>query len=154
MIILAKSTIEQTIQIIPRVYETSVTIKLRDDSTNNVVSIILPSASVNGNYLDLSSIFNLTENRFYDLEVYHIKGSYDEFKKRVISSGGTFENSACLLSFLEAENLVKTSDLEIIYKDRIFCTNQDIDQLNNNYYDLNLGEYSDYNGYDNTYLVI
>ena len=46
MIILAKSTIEQTTQIIPRVYETSVTIKLRDDSTNDVVSIILPSASV------------------------------------------------------------------------------------------------------------
>tara|TARA_R110000850_G_scaffold234087_1_gene359067 strand:- start:1016 stop:1480 length:465 start_codon:yes stop_codon:yes gene_type:complete len=153
MIILAKSTIEQTIKIIPRVYETSVTIKLRDDSTNNVVSIILPSASVNGNYLDLSSIFNLTENRFYDLEVYQIKGSYDEFKQRVILSGGTFENSACLLTFLEAENLVKTTDIEIIYKDKIFCTNQDIDQLNNDYYNLNLGEYLDYNGYDNTYLV-
>ena len=131
MIILAKSTIEQTIKIIPRVYSTSVTIKLRDDSTNNVVSIILPSASINENYLDLSTIFSLVENRFYDLEVY----------------------SACLLSFLEAENLVKITDIEIIYKDKIFCTNQDIDQLNNDYYNLNLGEYLDYNGYDNTYLV-
>lgn len=45
------------------------------------------------------------------------------------------------------------SNGEVIFKDRIFCTDQDIDQLNNNHYDLNLNEYLDYNGYDNTYLV-
>ena len=45
------------------------------------------------------------------------------------------------------------SNGEVIYKDRIFCTDQDIDQSNNDYYDLNSNEYLDYNGYDNTYLV-
>jgi hypothetical protein len=45
------------------------------------------------------------------------------------------------------------SNGEVIFKDRIFCTDQDIDQLNNNHYDLNSNEYLDYNGYDNTYLV-
>ena len=45
------------------------------------------------------------------------------------------------------------SNGEVIYKDRIFCTDQDIDQLNSDYYDLNSNEYLDYNGYDNTYLV-
>lgn len=45
------------------------------------------------------------------------------------------------------------SNGEVIFKDRIFCTDQDIDQLNNDYYDLNSNEYLNYNGYDNTYLV-
>lgn len=46
------------------------------------------------------------------------------------------------------------SNGEVIYKDRIFCTDQDIDQSNNDYYNLNSNEYLDYDGYDNTYLVI
>ena len=45
------------------------------------------------------------------------------------------------------------SNGEVIFKDKIFCTDQDIDQLNNDYYNLNSNEYLDYNGYDNTYLV-
>lgn len=45
------------------------------------------------------------------------------------------------------------SNGEVIFKDRIFCTDQDIDQLNSDYYNLNSNEYLDYNGYDNTYLV-
>ena len=45
------------------------------------------------------------------------------------------------------------SNGEVIYKDRIFCTDQDIDQLNSDYYNLNSNEYLDYDGYDNTYLV-
>jgi len=45
------------------------------------------------------------------------------------------------------------SNGEVIFKDRIFCTDQDIDQLNNDHYDLNSNEYLDYDGYDNTYLV-
>jgi hypothetical protein len=45
-------------------------------------------------------------------------------------------------------------DGEVIYRDRIFCTDQDLDQLiNNQYYELNEGQYTFYNGYDNTYKV-
>jgi len=42
---------------------------------------------------------------------------------------------------------------ETIYRDRIFCTDQTIDQSNNDYYDLNEGEFTTYNGFDNTYTV-
>ena len=52
---LIPSTNSQTIKIIPRVYATSVTIKLRDDSTNSEVEIT-PTATVNKNYLELSSV--------------------------------------------------------------------------------------------------
>jgi len=67
----------QTIKIIPRVYSTSVTIKLRDDSTNNEVTI-LPTAIINKNYVELSNVYTLIEGRFYDLKVYNGQGSITE----------------------------------------------------------------------------
>lgn len=67
----------QTIKIIPRVYSTSVTIKLRDDSSNDE-TIILPSAIINKNYVELTNVFTLVEGRFYDLKVYNGQGSVTE----------------------------------------------------------------------------
>jgi hypothetical protein len=58
----------QSIKIIPRVYSTSVTMDLRDDSTNTTVSIT-PTATKVGNYIQLSNVFDLKEGRFYDLKV-------------------------------------------------------------------------------------
>ena len=41
-----------------------------------------------------------------------------------------------------------------IYNDKIFCTDQDVDQLNqNDYYKLNKDQYTFYDGFDNTYTV-
>ena len=153
MKVLSTSTNTQTIKIIPRVYDTSVTIKLRDDSTNDEVSFVLPTAIINKDYLELSAIFNLKEGRFYDVKVYQIKGSYEEFRERVISLGGTFENNTCLLTFLESEDLVNTTDLDIIYKDKIFCTSQTINQDTNDYYSVNKNEYVNQSG-NNDYIVL
>ena len=74
---LLPTTNAQTIKIIPRVYSTSVTIKLRDDSTNDE-TIILPSAIINKNYVELTNVFTLLEGRFYDLKVYNGQGSVTE----------------------------------------------------------------------------
>jgi hypothetical protein len=74
---LLPTTNTQTIKIIPRVYSTSVTIKLRDDSTNDE-TIILPSAIINKNYVELTNVFTLVEGRFYDLKVYNGQGSVTE----------------------------------------------------------------------------
>jgi len=143
----------QTIKIIPRVYATSVTIKLRDDSTNDEVSYILPLATINKNYLELSAIFNLKEGSFYDVKVYQIKGSYKDFKDRVIALGGTFEDNTCLLSFLESENLINTTDLDIIYRDKIFCTIQSTDQSNNEHYTVNKDEYKEQSS-NNDFIIL
>jgi hypothetical protein len=41
-----------------------------------------------------------------------------------------------------------------IYNDKIFCTDQDVDQLNqNDYYKLNKDQFTFYEGFDNTYTV-
>ena len=143
----------QNINIIPRVYATSVTIKLRDDSTNDEVSYILPLATINKNYLELSAIFNLKEGSFYDVKVYQIKGSYKDFKDRVIALGGTFEDNTCLLTSLEADGLINTTDLDIIYRDKIFCTVQSTDQSNNEHYTVNKDEYKEQSS-NNDFIIL
>ena len=45
----------------------------------------------------------------------------------------------------------------VIYKDKIFCTNQTVNQANNDYYTVNSGEYTTPTGddkYDNDYIII
>ena len=118
MIILTTSATAQSLSVIPRSYESTFTLSVRDDSTNVEKTYSITNAVNSGNYLNFNNIFDpiLVENHFYDL--------------KLISNG------------------------EVIYKDRIFCTDQDIDQSNNDYYNLNSNEYLDYNSYDNTYLVI
>lgn len=152
MKVLTTSAEAQTLKVIPRVYTNSVTIMLRDDSTNDEVSFILPTCEIKGDYLDLSTIFSLKEGRFYDLKIYEIRGSYKEFKNRVISLGGTFTNNTCLLSFLQAQDLVNQSELDVIYKDKIFCTDQTINQNTNSYYSVNKNTYINAPS-DNDYII-
>ena len=117
----------QTIKIIPRVYSTNLTIKLRDNSTNEVTTILtippegIPSAQKVGNYLEIIALFTLVENRFYDLTIYN--------------------------------GILNLTDLDIIYKDKIFCTSQDIDQNQNEKYSVNKDEYVSKGG-DNDYIII
>lgn len=112
----------QTIQVIPRLYTTGVSISLRDDTSDEIV-FLYPDADINGNYLDLTTSFNLIEGRYYDLKVYSI-----DYAVRVLDNNGTIESIECLGSDL---------DKSIIYRDKIFCTSQPINQLNNQYYSVN-----------------
>ena len=90
---------------------------------------------------------------FYDLKVYEIKGSYKQFKERVIALGGTFEDNTCLLTSLEADGLVNTTDLDIIYRDKIFCTAQSTNQSNNESYSVNKDEYKSKSG-NNDFIIL
>ena len=114
MIHLIPSVSEQTIQILPREYTTSIVLLLRDDSTNSETYLELPTSVINGNYLDITSIFTLSEGRFYDLVVYKVELGYV---------------------------LANLTELDVIYKDKIFCTAQDLDQNTNTFYTPNESEY-------------
>lgn len=153
MKVLIPSDSTQTLKVIPRVFTNSIVLKLRDDSTNEKVSFVLPQTIINKNYLEISNIFNLKEGRFYDLTIYKVNGSYAEFKERVIADSGTFVNNTCLYNFLDAQNLINTSSLDIIYLDKIFCTDQTINQDTNNYYSVNKDEYVSKGG-NNDYIII
>lgn len=114
MIHLIPSVSEQTIQILPREYTTSIVLLLRDDSTNNETYLELPTTIVNGNYLDITEVFTLSEGRFYDLSVYKVELGYV---------------------------LEDLTELDVIYKDKIFCTAQSVDQNTNTFYTPNKSEY-------------
>ena len=110
----------QTIKIIPRVYATSITLKLRDDSTNTTASILATGTKVK-NYLEVSTVFDLKEGRFYDLKIYNGQGAVTE--------------------------------LDIIYRDKIFCTNQSTNQTNNQYYSANKDKYKSKSG-NNDFIIL
>ena len=59
---LLPTTDTQTIKIIPRVYASSVTLRLRDDSSNTSVDLLVTGAT-SGNYLVLSTVFTLIANQ-------------------------------------------------------------------------------------------
>jgi hypothetical protein len=42
----------------------------------------------------------------------------------------------------------------VIYKDKVFCTNQTVNQTNNDYYSVNSGEYTTENSFDNDYIIL
>ena len=114
MKVLSTSTEEQTLKVIPREYVASVTLKLRDDSTNEVTTANVNTVT-DKDYLSLSYSFNLKEGRYY--------------------------------------NLTLLNGTEVIYLDKIFCTDQTIDQDTNSYYSVNKDEYDSKAG-NNDYIVL
>ena len=113
MKVLTTSTDPQTLSVIPRSYPASVTLKLRDDSKNTTASYTVAATNVQG-YLTLSNAFSLVEGRFYDLVVYKVELGYV---------------------------LANLTELDVIYKDKIFCTAQNLDQNTNTFYTPNESEY-------------
>jgi len=143
MIILTTSAQAQEISVIPRQYDdSSFTIRVRDDSTNVTVDYLNQSGTTVGNYLQVNLVFNpiLVEAHFYDLSLFVDYNFWN--------TNNSFWNLYDI--FWQIDSNFK----EDIFNDRIFCTDQDIDQLNDNdHYLLNKGQYTHYNGFNNTYTV-
>jgi len=141
MIILTTSATSQTLNVIPREYAATFSMDIRDDSTNVIKIYEVTTAITSGNYLVFSNIFNpiLVQNHFYDLRL------YVDFN---------FWNTN--FNLWEAENTkwneINTNVSEI-FVERIFCTDQTINQLENKYYKLNKGQYTTNNSYNNKYIV-
>ena len=143
MIILKTLATAQALSVIPRDYLSTFTMDVRDDSTNVTVSYGINNAVTSGNYLNFNNTFDpvLVENHFYDLYLYV---DYNYW-----NSNNSFWNLYDI--FWQTDSDYK----EDVYRDKIFCTNQDIDQLNDNdHYKLNKGQFTTYNGFSNTYIVI
>ena len=141
MIILTTSAAAQTLSVVPRIYSSVFSMSIRDDSTNVKVFYEIQNAVTSGNYLDFTNIFNpiLLKNHFYNLELYVDYNFWN-------TNYGFWQ----LDNFKWNEDERQVLD---IYNDKIFCTDQDINQLENDNYQLNKGEYVHYNGFDNTYQV-
>ena len=124
MIILTTSAASQLLSVIPRKY-TSIPFKMsiKDDSTNITVTYTIAAATTVGNYLQFNQAFSPVLVENHFYDI-HL---YTE-------TGSGYKQD--------------------IFKDRIFCTDQDVNQLNENaHYKLNEGQYTHYNGFNNTYTV-
>ena len=115
---------------IPREYATSAYMTIRDDSTNvSVDYTLVPRVGGVGNILidkDTYAIYNDTYSNLVEGHFYDLTIYSDPLKTIVI------------------------------YKDRIFCTAQKGNiQLDNNYfYKVNKDQYTEYDGFNNDYIVI
>ena len=141
MIILTTSADAQSLSIIPREYSPSFSMSIRDDSTNVTKIYSILKSVKEGNYLTFENIFNpkLIEAHYFNLSLFVDSNFWNN----------NFQNWQ-LENFKWNEN--KRDFLEI-YDDKIFCTDQDVNQLQNDHYKLNKGQYIEYEGFDNTYTV-
>jgi hypothetical protein len=128
--ILFNPTTTNQFTIIPRDYVSSAYMTIRDDSTNVTVDYTLvPRVAGVGNIEIVNDTYNVYNDTYSNLVEGHF---YD------------------LTIYSDAQ---KTN---VIYKDRIFCTAQkaEIDADNNYFYKVNKDQYTEYDGFNNDYIVI
>jgi hypothetical protein len=128
--ILFNPTTTNQFTIIPRDYVSSAYMTIRDDSTNVIVDYTLvPRVAGVGNIEIVNDTYNVYNDTYSNLVEGHF---YD------------------LTIYSDAQ---KTN---VIYKDRIFCTAQkaEIDADNNYFYKVNKDQYTEYDGFNNDYIVI
>jgi hypothetical protein len=142
MIVLTTTTSAQAFKIIPRTFGAEFSLSIRDDSTNVTQTYEISNAVTSGNYLTFNQAFSpvLVEGHFYDIKLF---------------SDPNFWNTNYFLweVYNEFWN-VDTTNIVDIYKDKIFCTDQEIDQSDNLYYNINKNQYVTDNSYNNDYIVI
>jgi len=139
MKILTTSTSAQTLRFVPREYVTSATLFLRDDSTN-VVTNETVSLTQDGDELVYTASFNLIEGRFYD---FNFVVDANLWEQNTLTWDMNFDN-------WDASQGATLS----LYKDKIFCTDQPLDQTEDEYYSVNKNVYVSENTYDNDYIII
>tara|TARA_R100001369_G_scaffold2271_3_gene7726 strand:- start:3145 stop:3573 length:429 start_codon:yes stop_codon:yes gene_type:complete len=141
MIVLTPTTDAQLFKVIPRIYAAEFSMSIKDDSTNIDVFYDITNAVTNVNYLTFSQAFNpvLVEGHFYDIRLYSDFNFWN-------TNYQLWENDNLFW------NIDRTTDATL-FRDRVFCTNQTIDQMEDEYYNLNLDIYKTFNSFDNTYKV-
>lgn len=142
MKILTTSTSSQTLTFAPRAYPSEVIVSIRDNSTNTTTrteNVTLTRANDNAS---ISTTFSLKEGRFYDL--------------KILQGVGALWNTYNVIWEAASDNWESiTASENTIYLDKIFCTDQTINQAENNYYTINSGEYTQTTNYpDDDYIII
>ena len=127
--ILFKPQADNEFNCIPREYVTTAVMILRDDSTNVKVKYALePRVNGVGNIFIVNDTYNIYYPQYENLVEGHF---YD------ITLYSNYEEGI------------------VMFKDRAFCTAQKNDiQKANNFYKINKDQYTEYNGFNNDYIVI
>ena len=131
MKLLTTSATGQTLKVIPRLYNSVNNIVVRDNSTNKEFTYTnIGTSFTNKNYMTITNQGN---------------GYVDSDDNTILKEGRFYDLT------------VFGSSSTLLYKDKIFVTNQTVNQGNNNYYDINNNEYttdSQSAMNDNDYIII
>ena len=121
----------QPLKVIPRLFNSVNNIVVRDNSTNESYT-----------YTNINTSFSA--NNYISI-INQGSGYVDSGSNTILKEGRFYDLS------------VFGSNSKLLYKDKIFVTKQTINQANNNYYDINSGEYttdSQAAMNDNDYIII
>lgn len=118
---LTTSTSPQTLRIVPRRYTTIVRMTLRDDSTNEIYEFDLSSKV----WEEVASAWDRSSFQWESASSVQIVGDYLE-----ITTNFSLEESRFY-------DMTLYSGGDIIYKDKIFCTDQKVNQATDDYYSVN-----------------
>ncbi len=142
MKILTTSTSAQTLTFAPRSYPSEVIVSLRDSSTNTTTRTENVTLTQTNDKASISTTFSLKEGRFYDLSI--------------LEGVGALWNTYTTEWQLATDNWESiTTSEESIYLDKIFCTDQTVNQADNDYYTINSGQYTQTTSYpDDDYIII
>ena len=137
MIVLQKSSLTQELRVIPRVYPERIVVTIRDEVTNETTEI--------GSFLD---------GYGYYVRVINDRGTYEENLLMgeiayLYEKGYMIIRDVFNLVENHFYNLTITDGTSVIYRDKIFCTNQTISE-----YSVNKDEYVTEDSYDNDYIII
>jgi len=138
MKVLKPTTDTQTIKLIPRNYSQNTTVQLRDDQTN-VTTVYTPTVTKEQDYQVYSTVWNLEEGHYYDLLV---QNDFDIWSQN-IDEWALSENTWDDVNYKVETNIV----------DKVFCTDQEIDQSEDKEYSINKGVYKSDSSYDNEYII-
>ncbi len=125
MIILKEQIQSQTIKFIPRLY--SADILILKNETTNVSTTYNPTFTTDGYYLKCDLVLDLKENTFYNLTIFKSNFTADN---NIITVDSNTLNA----------DMDKLNRNYLIYKDKIFCTNQNKEDytVNQNQYVANV----------------
>ena len=142
MKILTTSASAQTLTFAPRTYPSQVIVSIRDTSTNTTTRTENVTLTRNNDNASISTTFSLVEGRFYDL--------------KILQGVGALWNTYNVIWEAATDNWESiTTSEENIYLDKIFCTDQTINQADNDYYTINSGQYTQTTNYpDDDYIII
>ncbi len=142
MKILTTSTSSQTLTFAPRTYPSQVIVSIRDTSTNTTTRTENVTLTRNNDNASISTTFSLVEGRFYDL--------------KILQGVGALWNTYNVIWEAATDNWESiTTSEKSIYLDKVFCTDQTINQADNDYYTINSGQYTQTTNYpDDDYIII
>ena len=140
MKILKTTTDPQTIEFIPRRYQDTGVLVIRDESTNMILSYNSDLTRV-GDLSSITEAFSLVEGRMYEIAISSDPNVWGNVSIEWQLNDNLWNDASASIDYT-------------VYRDKIFCTDENVDQRELDYYKINKGEYVSDQSFDNDYIII